>query len=161
MYVTHELSGQYWQMNVNKPACRLTASAIMTLFGLNESERVLEHFSPRHALGKFLYFLLQPTDPADGLWRPILQGHLGGWAMPWSAEEVLDGQRQRMVIPTLAGSANNSRPQKRLGEDLCWIVRRVPPTNHSVKGLNWTEPAAYVSLWPDYSKKKKKRRFTI
>ena len=29
--------------------------------------------------------------------------------------------------------------QKRLEEDLCWIVPHVPSTTQSVKGLNWTE----------------------
>ena len=28
----------------------------------------------------------------DSLSTTILQGHLGGWATPWSAEEMLDGQ---------------------------------------------------------------------
>ena len=26
-------------------------------------------------------------------------GYLGGWATPWSAEEMLDGQHQRVDIP--------------------------------------------------------------
>ena len=31
------------------------------------------------------------------------------------------------------------KKKKRLEEDLCWIVPRVPPTIQSAKGLNWTE----------------------
>ena len=34
--------------------------------------------------------------------QPLLNhpsGHLGGWAMPWSAEEMLDGQHQRVGVP--------------------------------------------------------------
>ena len=65
-------------------------------------------------------------------------GHLGGWAMPWSAEEMLDGQHQRMDIPAQTRPAHKGLLQKRLEEDFCWIVPHVPPTTHSVKGLNWT-----------------------
>ena len=47
--------------------------------------------------------------------------HLGGWATPWSAEEVLDGQHQRVDIPALARTAHKSLLilQNRLEEDLC------------------------------------------
>ena len=34
-------------------------------------------------------------------------GNLGGRAMPWSAEEILDGQRQGVDLPTLARTAHN------------------------------------------------------
>ena len=46
-------------------------------------------------------------------------GYLGGWARPWSAEEMLDGQHQRVDIPVHARSAHNGLLQKRLEEDLC------------------------------------------
>ena len=46
-------------------------------------------------------------------------GRLGGWATPRSAEEMLDGQRQRVHIPAQARTADNSLLQKRLEEDLC------------------------------------------
>ena len=46
-------------------------------------------------------------------------GHLGGWATPWSAEEMLDGQHQRVDIPASA--------------------RTPPPHPQSVKRLNWTD----------------------
>ena len=40
-------------------------------------------------------------------------GHLGGWATPWSAEEKLDGQHQRMDIPAQARIAHNGLLHKR------------------------------------------------
>ena len=46
-------------------------------------------------------------------------GHLGGWATPWSAEEMLDGQHQRLNIPAHARPAHKGLLQKRLEEDLC------------------------------------------
>ena len=54
-------------------------------------------------------------------------GYLGGWATPWSAEEMLDGQHQRVDIPAYARTAHNGLLQKRLEEDLCCIVLHVPP----------------------------------
>ena len=41
-------------------------------------------------------------------------GHLGG-----SAEEMLDGQHQRVDIPALARTAHKGFVQERLEEDLC------------------------------------------
>ena len=60
-------------------------------------------------------------------------GHLGGWAMLWLAEEMLDGQHQRVDIPTHARTAHNL--QKRLEEDLHLIDSHVPPVAQSVKEL--------------------------
>ena len=54
--------------------------------------------------------------------RPVQNhssGHLGGWAMPWSAEEKLDGQYQRADIPAHARAAHKGLLQRRLEEDLC------------------------------------------
>ena len=56
-------------------------------------------------------------------------GHLAGWATPWSAEEMLDRQHAR--------NAHKGLLQKRLEENLCWIIPHAPPTTQSVKGLNW------------------------
>ena len=39
-------------------------------------------------------------------------GHLGGWVMLWLAEEILDGQHQKVDIPTHAGTAHKGLPQK-------------------------------------------------
>ena len=33
-------------------------------------------------------------------------GHFGGWATPWSAKEMLDGQHQRVNIPARARAAH-------------------------------------------------------
>ena len=66
-------------------------------------------------------------------------GHLGGWAMPWLAEEMLHGQHQKVDIPAQARTAHKGLLQKRLGEDLCRIVLHVPPMTQLVKELNWTE----------------------
>ena len=65
--------------------------------------------------------------------------HLGGWATPWSAEEMLDGHHQRVDTPALSRTAHNGLLQKSLEEDLCWIVPHVPATTQSVKRLNWTQ----------------------
>ena len=46
-------------------------------------------------------------------------GHLGGWMMPWSAEELLEGQHQILDIPAYARAAHMGLLQKRLKEDLC------------------------------------------
>ena len=46
-------------------------------------------------------------------------GHLGGLATPWSAEDQLDGQHQRVDIPCHARTAHYGLLQKRLEEDLC------------------------------------------
>ena len=53
------------------------------------------------------------------LLQPLLNhpsGHLGGWATPWSAEEMLDGQHQGVDIPDHARAAHNGLLQKRLEE---------------------------------------------
>ena len=46
-------------------------------------------------------------------------GHFGGWATPWSAEEMLAGQDQRVDIPARPRTAHKGLRQKRLEEDLC------------------------------------------
>ena len=53
-----------------------------------------------------------------------LQGHTkeehsGGWTTPWSAEEMLDGQHQKVDIPDHGRTAHKGRLQKRPEEDLC------------------------------------------
>ena len=55
----------------------------------------------------------------DSLSKTILHGNLGGWATPWSAEEMLDEQHQRVDIPAHARTAHKNLLQKRLEEDLC------------------------------------------
>ena len=46
-------------------------------------------------------------------------GHLGVWAAPWSAEEMLDGQHQRVDIPVHARTNHKGLLQKRQEENLC------------------------------------------
>ena len=50
----------------------------------------------------------------DSLSKTILHGTFGGWATPWAAEEMLDGQNQRLDIPALARTAHKGLLQKRL-----------------------------------------------
>ena len=64
-------------------------------------------------------------------WQPLQShssGHLGGWMIMWSAEEMLAGrQHQRVDIPVYARTAHKGFLQKRQEEDLCWIIPHVPP----------------------------------
>ena len=53
-------------------------------------------------------------------------GYIGWWATPWSAEEMLYGQRQRLDIPAHARTAHNGLPQKRLEMYLCQILPHAP-----------------------------------
>ena len=47
-------------------------------------------------------------------------GHAGGWVTPQSAEEMLDGQHQRVGIPAYTRTAYKGCLQKRREEDpLC------------------------------------------
>ena len=62
--------------------------------------------------------------------------------MPWSAEEMLDEQFQRVDIPAHARIAHNGLLQKNqniLGEDLHSTVHHVPLTTQLVNGLDRTE----------------------
>ena len=47
--------------------------------------------------------------------------------MPWSAEEVLNGQHQRVDIPAHGGIAHNGLLQKTLEENRSSIVCHVRP----------------------------------
>ena len=75
-------------------------------------------------------------------------GHLWGWATLWLAKDMLDGQHQRVDVPAHAKAPHNGLLQKRLEQDLYWIVHHAPDpfpppststTTQSIKGLNWTE----------------------
>ena len=83
--------------------------------------------------------------------RQFLQSHswrhLGGSATPWLAEELLDGQRQSMDSLTHARTAHNGFLQKRLEEDLCWIVTRYPW--RPFRSRHWTELNWTVMPWYD------------
>ena len=43
------------------------------------------------------------------------KGHLGGWATPWSAEEMLDGQSQRVDIPAFCQNCLQWLPEENSG----------------------------------------------
>ena len=62
-----------------------------------------------------------------------------GWAMPWSSDEMLVGQHQRVDVSARARNVHKGPWQKRLEEDLCWIVPHVPLRIQLVKGLSWTD----------------------
>ena len=62
-------------------------------------------------------------------------GYLGGLAMLLSAEEMLDGQNQRVDIPAHAKTAHKGLVQKRISAELL-VMPPPPPTTQSVKGLN-------------------------
>ena len=66
-----------------------------------------------------------------------LSGHLGGPVMPWSAEEMLDGQHASVDIPAHARTAHKGLLQKSLEEDLCWIVPHAPPMTQSRELVGW------------------------
>ena len=56
----------------------------------------------------------------DSLSKTILQGTLErGWVVPWLAEEMLDGEHQRVDIPARVRTAHKGLLLKRLEEDLC------------------------------------------
>ena len=58
--------------------------------------------------------------------------------MPWLAEEMLDGQLQRVDIPDHARATHKGLLLKRLEEYLCWIVP------HVIWSRDWTELSQVV-----------------
>ena len=75
--------------------------------------------------------------------------HFGGWATPWSPEEMLDGQHQRVDSPAHARAAHEVLPQKRRS---LLNRRSCPPDDPVGQGteLNWTfscRIAMRNSLW--------------
>ena len=59
--------------------------------------------------------------------------------MLWSAEEMLDGQYEKVNVSAHAKTAYDGLPRERLEEDLCWILPHVPLTTQLVKEMNWTK----------------------
>ena len=57
--------------------------------------------------------------------------HLERWTTTWSAEEM----HQRVDIHTHCRTALKGFLQKRLEEDLCWIVPHEPPTGSEISSL--------------------------
>ena len=54
----------------------------------------------------------------DSLSKTILQGTLEVWATPWSAEEMLDGQRKRVDVHAHVRTAHDGLSQKGVKEGL-------------------------------------------
>ena len=65
------------------------------------------------------HLLIKATTPHPNLFQNHPSGQLGGWEMLWSAEDMLYGQCQRVVIPALSGTAYDGLPQKSVVEDFC------------------------------------------
>ena len=64
-------------------------------------------------------------------------GHLGGWATPWSAEEMPDGQHQRADISGHARTARKGLLQKKVWKRISAESSLMSPTTtQSVKGPN-------------------------
>ena len=62
-------------------------------------------------------------------WQPLHNdpsGHFGGCVMRWSAEVMLDGQHQRVDIPSHARTAHNGLRQKTLEENVLNCLSRYP-----------------------------------
>ena len=71
----------------------------------------------------------------DGNWQGLGMLHATTASpKPWSLGYAVVGRRNAGWI-----TSNKDLLQKRLEEDLRSTVPHVPPTNKSVKGLNWTE----------------------
>ena len=64
--------------------------------------------------------------------QPLAQGTLERRTTPWSAEEILDGQRQRVGVHAHVRSAQDDLPQKRLEKDLCGVVPQLSPPDDPV-----------------------------
>ena len=52
---------------------------------------------------------------------------------------MLDGQRQSVDVFAYARAVQDGLPEKRLEEDLCWIVFHVPPMISPSRSKSWTE----------------------
>ena len=72
--------------------------------------------------------------------------HLGGWTTPWPAEEMLDGQHQRVDIAAHARTTHNGllqRDWKRSSAELVLTSPRRPNRSRDWTELNWTN---YLSI---------------
>ena len=67
-------------------------------------------------------------------------GYLGGWATPWSVEEMLDGQHQRVDIPAHARTAHKGPPVEKTGRGSLLNRPSCIPNNFTGQGaeLNWS-----------------------
>ena len=82
-------------------------------------------------------------------WQPLQNHPLktpGGWAMPWLAEKMMDGQHQRVDIPTHVRTAHKGllqkkKEKKKTGKEFLLDHPSCPPDNPIGQRteLNWTE----------------------
>ena len=73
-------------------------------------------------------------------------GHLGGWVMGAMVGRGNAGwTTSKSGHPADAKTAHKGHLQKRLEEDLGWIVPHVPPLTHLVKGLTLSELIVHVN----------------
>ena len=76
-------------------------------------------------------------------WSLLNTSGLSAFRAPWRRGDSVVGRRNAGWTtlksgPTHARSAHNGLLQKRLEEDLCWIIPHVHLVPQSVKGMNWT-----------------------
>ena len=76
-------------------------------------------------------------------------GHLGGWATPWSAEEMPDGQRQRVDIP--CPCQNCSKGLCRKDRKMISAESSLSSTRRPNRSRNWTELNRTETLWANHA----------
>ena len=70
--------------------------------------------------------------------RKDLSGHLGEWVTPWSAEEMLDGQRQRVdtrPMPELLTMASCRKDWNRICAESSFMTSPLSPSDDPVGGV--------------------------
>ena len=74
-------------------------------------------------------------------------GHLGGWATPWSAEEMLDGQRQEwtsLLMPELLTMASCRKDWKRISAES--FLMPPPPPRRPNRPWDWIGLTAWYHI---------------
>ena len=74
--------------------------------------------------------------------------YLHGRLIQWPAEEILNGQLQGVDFPFRARTAHDGLSQKRLEEDLYWLVPQVPPPDDPRSAgteLTWIDIYIFVN----------------
>ena len=78
----------------------------------------------------------------DSFFQNHSSGHIGEWVTPWSAEELLNGQRERVGIPVHTRTAHNGLGRKHLkrisAESSIMSPSPHPPPTQSVKWMDWS-----------------------
>ena len=92
--------------------------------------------------------LWQPLQnhPSGDIGQNHPSGNIGEWAMPWLAEEMLDGQHQRVDIAAHTRTTHNGllqRDWKRSSAELVLTSPRRPNRSRDWTELNWTN---YLSI---------------